>query len=183
MEEKMYYSTTYSSPVGKYTLVSDGEHLVGAWLDGQKYHRKTISGVLTEENEIPVLGATVAWLDSYFAGEKPAIADLPLAPIGGEFRQGVWDILCKIPYGELLTYGYIAQKMAAKMKKEKMSSQAVGGAVGNNPISIIIPCHRVVGAKGNLTGYAAGIDVKIKLLELEGVAMSGLYVPKKGTAL
>lgn len=108
---------------------------------------------------------------------------MPLAPVGSEFRQNVWTILCEIPYGEVTTYGDIAKKMAAKMGKAAMSSQAVGGAVGHNPISIIIPCHRVVGANGSLTGYAGGIKTKIKLLELEGVDMSRLFVPTRGTAL
>jgi len=108
---------------------------------------------------------------------------LSLAPAGSEFRQRVWHILCEIPYGKVMTYGDIAKKMAAVTGCEQMSSQAVGGAVGHNPISIIIPCHRVVGSNGSLTGYAGGIDKKIKLLELEGVPMSGLFIPKKGTAL
>jgi methylated-DNA-[protein]-cysteine S-methyltransferase len=97
---------------------------------------------------------------------------LPLAPIGGEFRQNVWNILCEIPYGEVITYGDIAKKIAAKMDKKSMSSQAVGGAVGHNPISVIIPCHRVVGANGSLTGYAGGLAVKKKLLELEGAPIA-----------
>jgi methylated-DNA-[protein]-cysteine S-methyltransferase len=123
------------------------------------------------------------WLDRYFDGEKPDLSELPLAPTGGEFRRMVWDILCEIPYGEVVTYGDIAKKMAQKMKRKSMSSQAVGGAVGHNPISIIIPCHRVVGSNGSLTGYAGGIDKKIKLLELEGADISSLFVPTKGTAL
>ena len=132
---------------------------------------------------LPVFGLAKKWLDAYFAGEKPAISELPLAPNGGEFRQAVWDILCEIPYGQCTTYGAIAQKMAARMGKKTMSSQAVGGAVGHNPISIIIPCHRVVGANGSLTGYAGGIDKKIKLLQHEGADMFGLFIPSKGTAL
>ena len=99
------------------------------------------------------------------------------------FRQGVWEILCQIPYGQLTTYGDIAKKIAEKMNRETMSAQAVGGAVGHNPISIIIPCHRVVGAAGSLTGYAGGIDKKIWLLKHEGVDMEGLFIPEKGTAL
>ena len=110
-------------------------------------------------------------------------AELPLAPVGGEFRQAVWKILCDIPYGEVTTYGEIARKMAARGNRRSMSAQAVGGAVGHNPISIIIPCHRVVGAGGSLTGYAGGIAAKISLLKLEGADMSRLFMPKKGTAL
>ena len=104
-------------------------------------------------------------------------------PIGGEFRQAVWNVRCEIPYGEVTTYGDIAKKIALRMGKRSMSSQAVGGAVAHNPISIIIPCHRVVGSNGSLTGYAGGIHTKIKLLELEGVDMARLFIPKTGTAL
>lgn len=179
----MYYSTTYQSPLGTITLASDGEALIGLWNDGQKYHGGTITEEMTPKDDLPVFDAAKKWLDRYFAGEKPAIAELPLAPIGSDFRQDVWKILCQIPYGEVVTYGDIARKMAANSSKKSMSSQAVGGAVGHNPISIIIPCHRVVGADGSLTGYAGGISAKIKLLELEGADMKGLFVPAKGTAL
>jgi methylated-DNA-[protein]-cysteine S-methyltransferase len=181
----MYYSTTHPSPVGLITLAcdADGGNLVGLWLEGQKYHGGTIAGTTIEKGAMPVFTAAKKWLDNYFAGKKPAVSELPLAPIGGEFRQGVWGILREIPYGEVITYGGIARKMAAKMNRESMSSQAVGGAVGHNPISIIIPCHRVVGSNGSLTGYAGGVGTKLKLLTLEGVDMSSLFVPKKGTAL
>jgi methylated-DNA-[protein]-cysteine S-methyltransferase len=181
----MFYSTTYSSPVGPMTLAcdSDGKHLVGLWIDGQKYHGGTLNKTTVENDAIALFDAAKHWLDNYFAGNKPAIDELPLAPIGSEFRQNIWRILCEIPYGEVISYGDIAKKIAAKMNKPGMSGQAVGGAVGHNPISIIIPCHRVVGANGSLTGYAGGINTKIKLLELEGVNMSRLFMPKKGTAL
>ncbi len=179
----LIYSTMYLSPVGAIKLASDGSNLIGLWIEGQKYHGDTILENMVEKEDISVFDRIKDWLDRYFAGEKPAISGLPLAPIGGEFRQGVWEILCQIPYGQVITYGDIAKKMAEKMNRSSMSSQAVGGAVGHNPISIIIPCHRVVGANGSLTGYAAGINTKIKLLELEGVEMSSLFVPKKGTAL
>ncbi|MDR2014349.1 MAG: methylated-DNA--[protein]-cysteine S-methyltransferase [Azoarcus sp.] len=179
----MYYSTTYPSPIGKCTLACDGENLVGLWLEGQKYHGASIPGEMVAKNDIPIFDLVTKWLDRYFAGEKPAISELSLTPIGGGFRQGVWRILCEIPYGEVVTYGSIAKRMAMKMNKESMSSQAVGGAVGHNPISIIIPCHRVVGANGSLTGYAGGVGKKVKLLELEGVGMSRLFIPTKGTAL
>lgn len=177
----MYYRTAYPSPVGRITLACDGNSLVGLWLEGQKYFGDTEK--MTENDDIPVFLAAKDWLDRYFAGAKPAAAELPLAPSGGEFRQIVWDILREIPYGETVTYGDIAKKTAIRMNRESMSSQAVGGAVGHNPISIIIPCHRVVGANGSLTGYAGGIGTKIKLLELEGVDLSHLFVPNKGTAL
>ena len=179
----MYYFTIYLSPVGPLTLACDGENLVGLWLEGQKYFGNTISGEMAQQDTLPVFKTAKGWLDRYFAGEKPLINELPLCPIGGTFRQGVWNILCEIPYGEVTTYGHIAKKMALRQGKKTMSSQAVGGAVGHNPISIIIPCHRVVGAGGSLTGYAGGIAKKIKLLELEGVDMSRLFVPTKGTAL
>lgn len=179
----MYYKTTYPSSVGLITLACDGDNLVGAWNEGQKYHGAAISTEMIEKDDIPVFDATKKWLDRYFEGKKPDISQLPLAPIGGEFRKDVWSILCEIPYGEVITYGDIAKKMAVKMNKKTMSSQAVGGAVGHNPISIIIPCHRVVGANGSLTGYAGGLKIKVKLLELEGVDMSRLFAPTKGTAL
>jgi methylated-DNA-[protein]-cysteine S-methyltransferase len=179
----MYYSTTYLSPVGLITLACDGDNLVGLWLEGQKYHGDTIFEAMIEKDDIPVFDAAKKWLDRYFAGEKPTISELPIAPMGGDFRKAVWNILCKIPYGEVITYGDIAKKMAVKMDKDSMSSQAVGGAVGHNPISIIIPCHRVVGSNGSLTGYAGGIATKTKLLELEGADLSSLFAPQNGTAL
>lgn len=179
----MVYSTHYSSPLGSIMLASDGDNLVGLWLEGQKYFAATVAEELTERPDLPVFAATQHWLDRYFTGQRPAISDVPLAPEGGAFRKAVWDILCEIPYGKVTTYGEIAKKMAAQMNKVNMSAQAVGGAVGHNPISIIIPCHRVVGANGSLTGYAGGIDKKVKLLELEGVEMSKFVTPSKGTAL
>ncbi len=179
----MYYSTTYPSPVGTITLACDGSSLVGLWIEGQKYYGDTIPEDMIENGGLPIFSTAKKWLDRYFAGEKPDISELPLCPAGGEFRQAVWNILCEIPYGKVITYGDIAKKVAAKMNKESMSSQAVGGAVGHNPISIIIPCHRVVGSNGSLTGYAGGIHTKVKLLELEGADMSRLFVPTKGTAL
>jgi len=179
----MYYSTTYSSPLGTITLACCDDNFVGLWTEGQKYHGDTIPEAMIEYNDIPIFGTAKKWLDRYFAGEKPDIAELPLAPIGGVFRQSVWKILCEIPYGKVITYGGIAKKMAVEMGRESMSSQAVGGAVGHNPISIIIPCHRVVGSNGSLTGFSGGIQMKVKLLELEGMDMSSLFIPKKGTAL
>ena len=179
----MYYLTTHPSPIGRITLACDGNSLVGLWIDGQKYHGGTISEEMKEKSDIKIFDQTRNWLDRYFSGGKPAISELPLAPKGSEFRQEVWSVLCEIPYGKVITYGDIAKKMALKMNKKSMSSQAVGGAVGHNPISVIIPCHRVVGSNGSLTGYAGGLSVKIKLLELEGVDMSRLFVPAKGMAL
>ena len=138
---------------------------------------------MIENDRLEIFIKVKQWLDRYFNGERPDINELPMNLIGSEFRKSVWEILKQIPYGEVTTYGNIAKEMAKKLKKEKMSAQAIGGAVGHNPISIIIPCHRVVGADGSLTGYAGGLDKKIKLLMHENVDMSKLYIPKKGTAL
>lgn len=150
-------------------MASDGRHLTGLWLDQQKYFADTLPANAQPKSDVPVFDQTKAWLDRYFKGEKPEISELPLAPIGGEFRQAVWKILCDIPYGQVMTYGEIAKKIAQQQGRKSMSSQAVGGAVGHNPISLIIPCHRVIGTNGSLTGYAGGIDVKMTLLHLEGV--------------
>ena len=179
----MFYKTDYNSPVGIITLASDGYNLVGLWMDGQKYFGDTVKDEMYLKDDLQIFQKTKKWLDRYFQGEKPAISELPLAPVGGAFRQTVWKVLCEIPYGQVMTYGEIAKKIAQQQGLRKMSAQAVGGAVGHNPISLIIPCHRVVGAGGNLTGYAGGLDKKIKLLEFEGVDLSRLYRPKKGTAL
>ena len=150
----MYYTTSYASPLGDILLASTTTHLVGLWLEGQKYFMGTVEGSLIEKEEIPVLQETKAWLDAYFAGEQPAIEALALAPIGTGFRQEVWRILRHIPYGEVTTYGAIAKEVARRMGRASMSSQAVGGAVGHNPISIIIPCHRVIGTDGSQIGRA-----------------------------
>lgn len=176
-----YYYSEYDSPVGTLTIASDGEAICGLWLDGQKYHGASIPGDMVRDDDAAPFDEMRAWLDAYFAGEQPAIASVPLAPIGSEFRQAVWQKLIEIPYGELTTYGDIAR--ALKEERGKASALAVGGAVGHNPISIVIPCHRVVGADGSLTGYAGGIERKTWLLEHEGVDMSRLYVPTRGTAL
>lgn len=179
----MYYSTQVLSPIGEITLASDKSNIIGLWIGKQKYIGDTMPKEIFHQGDIPVLQEGIAWLDAYFAGKKPDLSLLPIAPIGGEFRRHVWQILTEIPYGELITYGDIAKEVAKRMGRDRMSAQAVGGAVGHNPISIIIPCHRVVGANGSLTGYAGGIDLKIKLLIHENVDMTGLFVPKKGKAL
>lgn len=179
----MFYSSYYNSPVGKLLLASDGTNLTGLWIEKQKYYADTAPDDIREKDDLPVFIKTKAWLDRYFKGDTPLISDLPLAPQGGTFRQMVWKILCEIPLGQVMTYGHIAQMIASRTGKKSMSAQAVGGAVGHNPISIIIPCHRVVGTNGSLTGYAGGLDVKIKLLKHEGVDMSRLFRPQKGTTL
>lgn len=156
----------YTSPLGDILLASENEKLIGAWFEGQKYYLDKISeGLIEKEDE--VLSKTKNWLDRYFNGERPLIDELDLAPKGTGFRQEVWKILCEIPYGETTTYKDIASKIAKNRGIEKMSAQAIGGAVGHNPVSIIIPCHRVIGSNGKLTGYAAGIDRKIFLLKHE----------------
>ena len=179
----MDYAAVYASPIGQLTMSSDGEKLIGLWLAGQKYFGGTVPKAPLPRESLPVFGRTKDWLDGYFAGEKPEISQLPLAPSGSAFRQAVWKRLCQIPYGEVTTYGQLAKDVAAALHKTSMSAQAVGGAVGHNPISVIIPCHRVVGTGGSLTGYAGGIDKKIWLLTHEGVAMDGLTTPARGTAL
>ena len=166
----MLYKTYYKSPIGNLMLLSDGDNLVGLYMENQKYYLNGIKQELTSKDNLQVLENTKKWLDRYFAKENPSIKEIPLAPIGGEFRQKVWKILCEIPYGKTTTYGEIAKRIAKEMDKEKMSAQAVGNAVGHNPISIIIPCHRVVGKDGSLTGYAGGIEKKRILLELERIA-------------
>lgn len=175
----MIYTTQYASPIGDLLLAEKEESLIGLWLTGQKYFLGSLKEEQTERDDTAIFKQTQKWLDRYFAGQKPATSELRLAPDGSEFRRAVWKILCEIPYGEVMTYGEIAKRIGG----EKMSAQAVGGAVAHNPISIIIPCHRVVGTNGSLTGYAGGIDKKIKLLTLEGADMTGLYVPKEGTAV
>jgi len=177
----MTYIHKMNSPISKITIASDGQSITGLWLEGQKYYAATL-GDDTEEKDLPIFNQTEEWLNIYFKGENPGFT-LPLAPEGSEFRQTVWQILLEIPYGAIITYGDIAKALAANQSGKGVSAQAVGGAVGHNPISIIIPCHRVVGSSGSLTGYAGGIDKKISLLKLEGVSMDNLFVPKKGTAL
>ena len=162
----MINSTYYSSPIGEILLVSKDNNLIGAWFEGQKHFLSTINEELME-NEDEILFKAKSWLSRYFSGEKPNINELDLAPEGTDFRLEVWDILREIPYGETVTYKEIADKIAQKRGIDKMSAQAVGGAVGHNPISIIIPCHRVVGSDGSLTGYAGGLDKKIFLLKHE----------------
>lgn len=171
----MFYSTCYLSPVGPLTIASDGEHIVGLWLEGQKYFLDTLPEPPCPKDDLPVFAVVRSWLDRYFAKQQPELRELPLQPIGGAFRQRVWEALCRIPYGAVTTYGAIAKEIADQSGKP-MSAQAVGGAVGHNPISIIIPCHRVVGAGGNLTGYAGGIDKKVWLLTHEGVDMEPFSV-------
>lgn len=179
MDEALY-STRYASPLGPLLLAGSGGNLVGLWMEGQKYFRETAAADMTSRDDLPVFAAARDWLDRYFAGERPAPSELPLCPEGGPFRRAVWEILCDLPYGEVTTYGRIASIMASRLNRAGMACQAVGGAVAHNPIAIIIPCHRVVGADGSLTGYAGGLERKARLLELEGTDMSRLHPPTGG---
>ena len=162
----MMVKTDYASPLGTLTLASDGENLTGLWIAGQKYFAAGTPTNLPARDDLPVFMQACGWLDRYFAGQRTAANELPLAPRGSAFRQSVWRILCEIPYGQTVTYGEIAKRLGVR------SAQAVGGAVGHNPISIIIPCHRVLGSDGSLTGYAGGVDKKIWLLAHEGAQLS-----------
>ena len=173
--------THYHSPLGKITLAADKTGLTGLWFEGQKYFALHLEPE-HEEKELPVFADAKRWLDIYFSGKEPDFIP-PLHPTGSAFRQAVWQILLQIPYGQTTTYGEIAKKLAKMQNASHMSAQAVGGAVGHNEISIIIPCHRVVGTNGSLTGYAGGIDKKVELLTLEHTDMSRFFAPKKGTAL
>ena len=177
----MQYTTTYSSPLGEMLLSGDGEHLTGLWFLGQKYFGSTLEPD-RQEGEIPVFQQAKRWLDLYFQGLVPDFMP-PLAPKGSPFRREVWDVLARIPRGTVMTYVEIGALLAKRRGTAAMSAQAVGGAVGHNPISILIPCHRVVGSSGSLTGYAGGLDRKVKLLELEGADIARFHLPKKGTAL
>ena len=177
----MIFIQHYDSPMGGILLAADEVGLTGLWFDGQKYFARDLPSERIERNT-PALSETGRWLDIYFTGKEPDFMP-PLHPIGSAFRQSVWKILLQIPYGQTTTYGEIARQLAEKQGRSKMSAQAVGGAVGHNEISILIPCHRVVGTSGSLTGYAGGIDKKIRLLELEHADMRRFFIPRKGTAL
>jgi len=163
----MIYLNKYDSPIGELTLASDGERLTGLWIRNQKYYMYGAEDQVIHTAILPVLELAKAWLDDYFAGSGPDPFQLELAPQGSNFSREIWSLLREIPYGKVCTYGEIAGKYAEKHGLKSMSAQAVGGAVGHNPISIIIPCHRVVGRGGKLTGYAGGLEIKQKLLELE----------------
>ncbi|MDR1796391.1 MAG: methylated-DNA--[protein]-cysteine S-methyltransferase [Clostridiales Family XIII bacterium] len=169
-----YFSTTVPSPLGALTLActADGGALTGLWLEGQKYHGDALFAAMPRKDDLPVFDAAKDWLSRYFAGEKPPVSGLPLRPEGTAFQQAVWRILLEIPYGGVSTYGDIARKIDLQRAGAPTSARAVGGAVGRNPISIIIPCHRVIGADGSLTGYAGGIEKKSWLLAHEGVSWS-----------
>lgn len=161
----MTYTSTFSSPLGEILLASDGENLTGLWFYNQKYFAANLSKTPTETH-LPVFDCTKKWLDIYFEGKRPDFMP-PLSFTGSSFQKAVWQELLSIPYGKTTTYGEITKALASKSGKN-VSAQAVGGAVGRNPVSIIVPCHRVIGASGSLTGYAGGIVKKEFLLKLEG---------------
>lgn len=177
----MDYTHHYDAPLGGITLASDGQALVGLWFDGQKYFADALSRDHAERS-LPIFEEADRWLDMYFSGKAPDFTP-KLNMRTTAFRKAVWEILLTIPYGQTMTYGEIAGQVAEQMGLKQMSAQAVGGAVGHNAISLIIPCHRVVGADGSLTGYAGGIDKKIRLLQMEHAGTGNFYVPKRGTAL
>ena len=177
----MIYTSKYNSPLGIITLACDDEAITGLWFEDSRHFGNTLPDE-TEAKQHPLLDEAGRWLDIYFSGQEPDFLP-PLRYGSTKFRKTVDDIMLTIPYGKTMTYGEIAARVARDWGLEKMSAQAVGGAVGSNPISIMIPCHRVVGTNGSLTGYGGRMWRKVKLLELEKVDMSNLYVPKKGTAL
>ena len=156
-------------------MAADDIGLVGLWFEGQKYFANCLEEPY-QEREIPIFDKAKSWLQVYFSGKEPDFK-VPIHFIGTEFQREVWNILLTIPYGQTMTYGEIGKILAAKRGVPHMSAQAVGGAVGHNEISIIVPCHRVVGADGSLTGYAGGIDKKVRLLTLEKADMTSLFVP------
>ena len=172
----MLYIHHYQSPLGGITMSSNGEALTGLWFDCQKQNSCSLEK--EEKNLVNttdhVLKETEKWLDTYFRGIAPNFMP-PILLDGTEFQETVWNLLLFIPYGEIITYGEIADKIAKVRGLDRMSAQAVGSAVSHNRIALIIPCHRVIGKNGNLTGYAAGIDKKIELLKLEGVDTIGMY--------
>ena len=174
----MVYTTDYQSPLGTIFLAADEKGLTGLWLEGQKYYAAQIKKEECRQEKTPVLKDAERWLDIYFQGKEPDFMPA-LHPVGTEFQSAVWEILRRIPYGRTITYGEIAGQLAAQRGVKKMSAQAVGGAVGHNKISIIIPCHRVVGSNGSLTGYAGGIDKKIALLKLEKTDMTGFLFRRR----
>lgn len=162
----MQYTNHYQSPLGDMLLAADEKGLTGLWFVGQKYFALRLDKE-HEDRDLPIFDETKRWLDEYFMGKQPSFTP-SLHLVGTDFQKEVWQILCTIPYGQTTTYGDIAKRIATIHGRQSMSAQAVGGAVGHNEISIIVPCHRVLGANGSLTGYAGGIERKQRLLELEG---------------
>lgn len=179
----MTYTQLYKTPIkfSDIILKSDGEYLTGLWFVSSRDSNKHTANII--EKELKIFTQTAKWLDMYFSGKAPDFIPQYRIENLTPFRKEVIDIMLSIPYGKTVTYGEIANKIAKNHAVKKMSAQAVGGAVGWNPICLIIPCHRVIGANGSLTGYGGGIKNKISLLELEGHDMSKFIIPVKGTAL
>ena len=177
----MTYIQHYDSPLGGILLAADDVGLTGLWFDGEPYFAEGLDPEHTAQ-KTPILQQAERWLEVYFSGREPDFTP-PLHPVGSDFQRAVWQLLLQIPYGQTTTYGALAGELARQRGLTHFSAQAVGGAVGHNRVSIIIPCHRVVGSGGSLTGYAGGLENKIKLLELESADLGGLYRPTKGTAL
>ena len=174
----MIYTYHYDSPLGSITMAGSETALTGLWFDGQKYFGSSLSAGEYEEQMISVFEQAIDWLDTYFSGENPGF--LPALSIETTpFRKAVWEIMLTIPFGQTMTYGEIADRIAKERGLCTMSAQAVGGAVGHNPFTLMIPCHRVVGAKGSLTGYAGGIERKLRLLELEKADLSSFSIPRR----
>ncbi len=175
----MTYSTEYETGlIGTLTLASDGENITGCWFENDRYFAESVEAPFVRNDNLPVFTKAKRWLDNYFSGENPSISSLPLKPTGSNFRHLVWAKLREIPYGTTTTYGAIARQLESETGK-RVSNQAVGGAVGHNPLCVIVPCHRVMGAGGNLTGFGGGIDTKLKLLELEHIDTSRFFDPRK----
>lgn len=175
------HTAMYFSPIGGLVLAEKDGSLFGVWMEKQKYF-PCFLGELIQPSDTAVLRQTKDWLDRYFRGERPTPGELPLAPEGSEFRRTVWRLLCEIPYGQTTTYGAIARTVAA-CRSGAMSAQAVGDAVAHNPIAIVIPCHRVIGADGRLTGYAGGLEKKVTLLALEGIDVKALCAATCGKSV
>lgn len=163
------YRSTITSPIGKLTLISDGEYLNGLFIENQKYFLENIRSELIEKDNLDIFIKTKKWIDEYFSGENPEPSNLKLKPKGTLFQETVWQELLNIPYGKTTTYKELGKIVANKLNRKNSAAQAIGNAVSHNPISIIIPCHRVIGTNGNLTGYAGGLDKKEYLLKLEKI--------------
>ena len=178
----VFYTTYETGLIGELTLASDGESLVGCWFDNDRYFGYGVDGPMERDDDLLAFIPVRAWLDRYFAGEAPDPRELKFGAKATDFQMRVREAMLDIPYGQTTTYGTIADRIAAETGR-RQSARAVGGAVGHNPLCVIVPCHRVVGASGSLTGFGGGIDMKVKLLEHERVGMAGFTLPKRGTAL
>ncbi len=171
----MFYTASYDSPAGRITMAGDGERLTGLWFEGQRHFGSTLTGPCTA-GSLPLFDDVRRWLDIYFSGREPDFLP-PLRLLGTPFRIAVWEQLLRIPFGRVVSYRQLADALAAAHAMPAAAPRAVGGAVGRNPIALLVPCHRVVGSDGSLTGYAGGVETKARLLALEGVAAGTLPDP------